>query len=622
MSLRLKLSAVTAVICLVTAVAITAGRTTMRMRDLEADLTHKAGVYAALLGKQLEPAVAYDDQLTAREVLESAGSDPDVSQVALYGDDGRLVVGSVTPPLPWAVAPVDVTTRVTRDAVVAAVRVVPKEGPHAVLYVELGTERVHQHVNHVVVITSAVSFSLALVAAYVAWLVIGIVVRRLERIALMADRIASGELNLPELEVGSPDEVGRLAAAFNVMLERIRTEQVRLAQLVEARTAELSSSREQYRQIAETTRAIPFEYDLAARRFTYVGPQCSALTGHGVGTWQEPGFLASVMEPAEHAAMFADLSAQLQKAPQYDHELRVRAADGRWVHLRSSANASGGIARGLALDVTERKALEQELQQAHRLESVGRLAAGVAHEINTPVQYSNDSVTFVRDAWVDLMSLLDEYRKVGPVLEAREQAIDLEYLRENVPKSADRAVEGLTRIADIVRSMRVFSQPEQIEATACDVREGLGATLTIAHNAYKSVADVKTMFDEVPMVQACPGDLNQVWLSLVTNAALAIGDKGDARGTITVRAEAEPDRVVVSVADTGCGIPAAVQPHIFEQFFTTRPVGKGAGQSLSAARAVVRRLGGEIWFESRQGEGTTFFVALPADGAPAIRLVA
>ncbi len=622
MSLRFKLSAVTAALCLVTATSITALRTAVRLRELDTQIASKASVYAEVLGRQLESAVAYDDRVTAREVLESAASDRDVTQIALYGEGGQLIEGSAVPPPPWAEAPTSVATAHTASSVVAAAPIVSKEGPRAVLYIELGKERAQRAVRNSIALSAATSLGLTALAALLAWLVMGIVVRRLARIAATADRVAGGELALDPVEPGAPDEVGRLARAFNVMLERIRTEQERLAQLVDARTAELTTSREQYRQIAETTRAIPFEYEFDARRFTYVGPQCAALTGYSVSEWQQVAFLRSVMEPDEHDAMAADVMAQLERGPQYDHEFRMKSKDGRWVHLRSSANVQGRVARGLALDVTDKKALETELHQAQRLESVGRLAAGVAHEINTPVQYANDSLMFVRDAWADVVGLLDGYRAAGPVLDEKERAIDLDYLRDNVPRSAERALEGLSRIADIVRSMKAFSPSEPGEMTSCDVREGLKTTLTIARNEYKYAADVETVFDEVPPVLARPGDLNQVWLSLVTNAATAITDRGGERGRITVRTRAERDGVLVSVTDTGCGIPKDVQPRIFEQFFTTRAVGKGKGQSLAAARAIVRGHGGEIWFESKVGEGTTFYVALPAEGAAPVRKVA
>jgi signal transduction histidine kinase len=247
---------------------------------------------------------------------------------------------------------------------------------------------------------------------------------------------------------------------------------------------------------------------------------------------------------------------------------------------------------------------------------MGRLASGVAHEINTPVQFSNDSVMFVREAWTDVVALVEEYQQRG-ALEAREQAIDLPYLKENVPKSLDRTLEGLMRIAEIVKSMKAFAQPDQVEKVTYDVNQGLETTLTIAKNEYKYVADVDVDLQAVSPVLARPGDLNQVWLALLTNAAQAIGD-GGGRGRITVKTVEDHGRVVVSIADSGCGIPDEVRPRVFDQFFTTRSVGKGKGQGLATSRAVVQQHGGGISFESAVGAGTTFFVSLPtAAAAPA-----
>jgi PAS domain S-box-containing protein len=447
-----------------------------------------------------------------------------------------------------------------------------------------------------------------------AWLVARVMVRRLERLVAAADRVTNGDVSPAPLLPGPPDEVGRLTVAFNVMLEQICTEQQRLEKLVAVRTAELSASKEQFRQIAETTRAIPFEIDLLQQRFTYLGPQAVELLGYDLAELQKPNVLEKLMEPKAFQEMQRDLAAQLARAPRYDHELTLRAKDGRLVHLRSSANvAHGTIARGMVLDVTERKALELELEQSHRLESMGRLASGLAHEINTPVQYANDSVTFVRDAWTEVMALLDEYRKIQ-VLEEREAAADLEFLRENVPRSTERAIEGLARIADIVRSMKAFAQAEDTGLAAYDLKAGLETTLVVMRNQYKYVADVETVFDDVPHVLGRPGELNQVWLALLENAAQAVSDTGK-RGVITVRTALDAGRVVVSIGDTGGGIPNSVVPHVFEQFFTTRTIGKGRGQNLAAARAVVKRYGGDIWFSTEVGAGTTFYVALPSPDA-------
>ncbi|MBK7859272.1 MAG: HAMP domain-containing protein [Archangiaceae bacterium] len=614
MSLRLKLSMAIAVICLFTVGTVVAVRTVTHRHEAEAELQRKAEVYAQLLGRQLEEAVAYDDLTTVREVLESAGSDPDVTEIALYDDDGRLIEGSDPRPEPWGGVPRVVASRWSKEAVVIAAPVASHQGPRAVLYLSLSTERTRHQLLRALWVSCAVSFALMALAIAAGWLFAGVAVRRLQWVATAADRVAAGDLAIEPLAPGAADEVGRLTAGFNVMLNRIRTEQERLAELVEARTTELKASHEQLKQIAETTRAIPFEYDLAHHRFTYVGPQCAQVTGHPASDWLAAGFLDRTMAAGEYALALADVRAQLVRGPQYDTEFRLRAVDGRWVYLRTLATAVDDVGRGMLLDVTERKQLESELQSAQRLESVGRLAAGIAHEINTPVQFSNDSVIFAKEAWVELVGLLDEYRQGRPALEAREQAIDLEYLRENVPRSLDRAVDGLHRIAEIVRSMKAFAQAEQVEMTSYDVREGLSTTLTIAKNEYKYVADVQTRFDEVSPVLARPGELNQVWLSLLTNAAQAITERGG-RGTITVACEARADAVVVSIADTGCGIPDGVRGRVFDPFFTTRAVGKGKGQSLAMARAVVQRHGGAISFESKVGEGTTFVVTLPAEGS-------
>ncbi|MBK7859412.1 MAG: PAS domain S-box protein [Archangiaceae bacterium] len=612
-SLRVKVTLAIVALLGVTIGSIVGVRTVMTNTELEAELGHKAELYARMFAQQLEPAVDFDSREAELDLLRSAGVDPDVERAALVTEGGAVVQASPVAPERWADRTLIVRKRRTADGVEVAAPVVSRNGRGATLYLLLGDDRVKEQRHEVLVVTLAVAAGLLLCAVLAAWLLAGLIVARLEKLAAVADGVTRGVLPTEPLAAGAPDELGRLILVFNAMLEHIRTEQERLESLVSSRTAELSASREQFRDIAETTRAIPFELDLEAQRFTYLGPQALVILGYPMAEMQSPGFLARVMGPAGWQKMRAEVAAQLQRNPQYDHELVLTAGDGRQLHLRSSANVAQGVARGLVLDVTERKQLEAELTQAQRLESVGRLAAGVAHEINTPVQYSNDSLVFLRDAWADVMGLLDAYRSRG-VLEEREQAADLEFLRENAPRSAERALEGLGRIADIVRSMKAFAQTEQTEMVSCDVREGLESTLTIARNEYKYVAELETALEPVPSVVARPGELNQVWLSLVTNAAQAISDRGE-RGRITVRSSLERGRVVVSVSDTGCGISDEVAPRIFEQFFTTRSVGKGRGQGLSAARAVVQRHHGDIWFTSKKGEGSTFYVALPVESA-------
>jgi signal transduction histidine kinase/HAMP domain-containing protein len=277
--------------------------------------------------------------------------------------------------------------------------------------------------------------------------------------------------------------------------------------------------------------------------------------------------------------------------------------------------------------------MEAELRQSQKLESVGRLAAGIAHEINTPLQYVTDSCTFLAEAVADMETLVVTYREVlaGSVVELvpaaeavlatiaeAEGAADVDYLLEQMPKAVARSLDGLQRVTTIVRAMKEFAHPDQKEMTAVDLNRAIASTLTIARNEYKYVAEVQTTFGALPAVTCHAGEVNQAILNIVVNAAHAIGDvvKGtDRKGTITVRTWAEGQAAVISIADTGGGIPEAIRDRIYDPFFTTKEVGKGTGQGLWISRSVIcDKHGGELTFESEPGRGTTFLIRLPIDG--------
>jgi PAS domain S-box-containing protein len=263
----------------------------------------------------------------------------------------------------------------------------------------------------------------------------------------------------------------------------------------------------------------------------------------------------------------------------------------------------------VAQDVTELKRTQVEYAAAQRLASLGTIAAGVAHEVNTPVQFVADSVQFLRDAAQDVFGVLETLQTVcrlvtegappDALAEAtkaaaeREEEADLAYLHENVPKAFARCLDGLDRISTIVRSMKEFAHPAQHGMAPVDLNRALQSTLTIARTEYKYVAELETDFGELPPVTCHVNDINQVVLNLVVNAAHAIGDivKGsDNKGAITVRTRQDGDHVVISVADTGTGIPEAIAHRVFEPFFTT----KGRGQRHRAGpRARLGRGEGE-----------------------------
>ncbi len=285
-------------------------------------------------------------------------------------------------------------------------------------------------------------------------------------------------------------------------------------------------------------------------------------------------------------------------------------------------------------DVTEEQALEVELSHARKLEAVGQLAAGIAHEINTPAQFVGDSIHFLADGYKDMQYLMAEYRtaidalaaapggeSVARRLRQSESAADIGYLEKNAPAAFARALDGISRISTIVGAMKEFAHPDRRDKNPADLNRALQTTLTIARNEYKYVADVETDLGELPKVLCHVGDLNQVFLNLIVNAAHAIADvvaNTGNRGIIRIRTTREGDRVRIDIADTGCGIPASIRKRIFEPFFTTKEVGRGSGQGLAIARSiVVDKHGGTLTFESEVHKGTTFTIRLPVDGQAA-----
>ncbi len=269
-----------------------------------------------------------------------------------------------------------------------------------------------------------------------------------------------------------------------------------------------------------------------------------------------------------------------------------------------------------------------EMNQGQKLESVGRLASGIAHEINTPVQFVSDSVHFVSGAFKDLGPYVDASRalleaaKTGTVTaelisraEEAQAAADLEYTLENVPKALERSLDGLNRVAKLVLSMKAFAHPDRTSKDPADINKAIADTLTIASNEYRYVAEVETSFAEVPKVVCHINELNQVFLNLIVNSAHAIADRVHGtpdKGRIRIATRVDGGDVEIAISDTGGGIPDSIREKIFEPFFTTKEVGKGTGQGLAIARSVVvEKHAGSLTFTTDPGVGTTFTIRLP-----------
>jgi len=390
--------------------------------------------------------------------------------------------------------------------------------------------------------------------------------------------------------------------------------------------------------------------DMCRRGWPIVFANCAIARDHGYETAELLGQSASFLIDREASRQeWQRIRAAMKDGRDVRVEVRGRRKDGTtfWLglFLAPVRNAAEVITHYVAVgaDITarlaeaenKRKLQEQlveemrqrehiaiELRLAQKLESVGRLAAGIAHEINTPIQYIGDSIHFVEAAATDLRTLLDAYRAAAPEpLTAAEAAADLPFLSAEVPRAFERMRDGVARVAEIVRALREFAHPDSDDKGDADLNHALETTLTVARNEYKYIAGVETRFGELPSVCCGIGQLNQVFLNLIVNAAHAIEQAGKAAtsgGLITVTTRAQGDVVEVCIGDNGCGIAPENVEKIFDPFFTTKAGGKGTGQGLAIARSiVVDKHGGSIDVHSTVGDGTRFVIRLPIRGRTA-----
>lgn len=266
----------------------------------------------------------------------------------------------------------------------------------------------------------------------------------------------------------------------------------------------------------------------------------------------------------------------------------------------------------------------EQFKQSQHLEAIGQLAAGIAHEINTPTQYVGDNIHFLKGAFADLKQLIGEYDKLAeetkenPLyskIQELKKSLDIDFLLDDIPNAIEQSLEGVGRVSKIVQSMKEFSHPPTTNTIPIDINKAIDSTITISRNEWKYVADMETDFDsDLPMVQCFPGEFNQVILNLIVNAAHAIDDMNSdsAKGKITISTKSNGDFVEIRVADTGVGIPKKIQSKIFIPFFTTKGVGKGTGQGLSISYSViVDKHKGSLSFETEEGKGTVFIIRLP-----------
>jgi PAS domain S-box-containing protein len=288
-------------------------------------------------------------------------------------------------------------------------------------------------------------------------------------------------------------------------------------------------------------------------------------------------------------------------------------------------------------DMTEKLSVERQLHQAQRLESIGQLAAGIAHEMNTPAQFVADNIHFLSDNFAGLLKVLRSYRELldpgagnkswqqrRMIMEELGSAVDLDFVCKEIPRALAEAEEGIGRVASIVRAMKEFSHPGSGNLEPADLNAAIKSTITVCRNRWKYVADLELdLADDLPLVPCQVSELNQVFLNLIVNAADALAESPPAseKGRIVVATRVVDGQVEVSVRDNGPGIPETLAARIFEPFFTTKTVGKGTGQGLAIARdTVVIKHRGTLTFDSLPGVATTFRIRLPLLQADAAAL--
>ena len=427
-----------------------------------------------------------------------------------------------------------------------------------------------------------------------------------------------------------------MAAAISVLLV------VRLAQIAGLASDRAAALDRQAAELERSRLALLLAHERVAAIFRYAPTGMAKLARDGTILAANPALARLLGQPEDQLAgqdmeafVHPDdvtrirglLEETLDAQGRRDCEIRLVDGQGNMVWASWVASAvheeehDGLSAIVVIADRTEARRLEIELRHAQKLEAIGRLAAGVAHELNTPIQFIGDNIDFLGDAATRLLAAASVDADADPDADGRQgaasEALELDYLAGEIPDAVRQTRDGVARVATIVQALKSFAHPDAPGQLPADLNQALTDTLTVARSELRRVDRVVTDLGELPLVTCSAGDLNQVLLNLLINAADATADTQtpDAPGQVTVRSRHAGDQVVIEISDTGPGIPDELRDRIYEPFFTTKPVGRGTGQGLALARnVIVERHGGTLGYASIPGQGTTFTITLPVSG--------
>ena len=441
------------------------------------------------------------------------------------------------------------------------------------------------------------------------------------------------------IPVNSKDEIGQLTAAFNEMAEELSVNEAMLKKT----NIELVANEQRLRSVLSAIThpiyiidANDYSVELlnfAAKELAGQNEfdklkcyQMSHQANHPCSSTEHPCPLKKVVETKK---------AVILEHTHVDKNGKTKIVE---LHVFPIFNDDGEVVQVVesCIDITERKQgeeerirLEKELGHAQKLKSIGTLAAGIAHEINTPIQFIGDNTQFAIDAVNALLQTIDTYKELFAnenqnEIIAKGQALrdnaDLIFYKKELPLSLEQILEGTSRVANIVRAMKDFSYMGADKKSPEDINKAIETTITISRNEWKYVSDLETHLDaSLPLINCSIGNLKQVMLNLIVNAAHSIEESmkklGKKKGLITIRTSIKEKDILIAVEDTGMGIPEEIRHNVFDHFFTTKEIGKGTGQGLSIAyQTVTEKHGGRIWFDTEIGRGTTFFITLPIAG--------
>ncbi len=388
--------------------------------------------------------------------------------------------------------------------------------------------------------------------------------------------------------------------------------------------------------MAENIREVVWMCSADGTEVIYMSPAYEKIWGHSrEQLYANPDLLIKDIHPSDQKQITDAFSKYALNGLDYTEEYRIVRPDGelRWIKDHGfpvyDDDGNHQFIAGTAEDITDRKQAESSLRISQKLEAVGNLAAGIAHEINTPSQYVGDNLQFLNESFDDLTKVLNSYSmfltearntinntELLTSIETTLENADLDYLIEEIPKAITQSQDGIQQIASIVKAMKDFSHPGKEEMELVDVNKVINNSITISRNEWKYIAEIKRELDEnLPSIFCHQQMLGQVILNLIINAAHAISEAVEKdstqRGVITIKTERLGELIQIKITDTGGGIPDAIVDKVFDPFFTTKEMGKGTGQGLSMARnTIVECHNGALDIKSEIGKGTIIVIRL------------